>query len=1181
MSEEYQLLDAINVPIEGNILIEASAGTGKTFTITTLVMRLLLGLVEGRNAIPIEEILLVTFTRAATEELKERIYRRIVELKSALLFGESDDPVLSELVAAIELQGEEEAIAAINRLIEAERSIDQAAIFTIHGFCQRVIVKNAFSAALPFEAELVQRVEPLEHEAAYNFWRKECYYFSKDLAQFANQYYKDPISLLKKIRPYLKNPNLLVDRTTVMREREQLETKILELKEQVNSFKEEWALESENLKTALLESPLRQNSYSPSQIEKKMVAITEWQLTTSLLPPIDELSFFSITFIQSRLRKGGVLIEHPLFHKVEKLIEFVETFDFETELLLFAAYRIDKELKQIKLTHQKMGFNDILIRLYDALKDTPELLRRELHQQYQAVMIDEFQDTDEYQFFIFNELFFKEPSIPFIMIGDPKQSIYKFRGADIFVYLQAKERADNIYTLGVNYRSTESLIQAVNHLFTFKENPFKVTDIPFMPVQSHKKGDQEYLKWSEVDSKEGITFLSTSTSGLVSEARLLIAHQMAREVEALLKEGRFVVGGEESVVTPKDITFLVRSGGQAEIIKEVLRSYGINSVYLSERSNVFQSPIAADLLLLFKSLAHPYDARLAKQLLASPLYGISIREYQEVIQTPALYEAYLIEREELKLLWNSSGPLSMIRHFLMSSNRLARLRSLPEGERYVTDLLHLSELLEAQQFLSSELLLQWLASQIDEEGETEEERTLRLESDFESVQILTIHKSKGLEFPIVFYPYPFELIRRERSGTFYNPHLKRLDHTFKATEEEEELLYQESFAEEIRLFYVAITRAKYHCRIGYVSNAKSSSNAYAKNWIAQRTVLGELLMLEPEKREIPQALFQDRSIGVVEIKEELPQLGEISLKEDSSSLVAATFTGSIEREWRFTSFSHLAYNAESTFYSNDALQDEVILQRKDELRKEGDPIVTLDYPKGAEFGNFLHDLFEHLPPEALSCAEQISKEIEGSTLRHELLDKGDVLAQWLADVLNHPLDSDLTLFKILSAGNHLKELEFLFPVEQLLTPQQITQALTLHRGERGGISHFNFTPLIGMLRGFIDLIFLWEGRYYICDYKSNFLGEYYHNYSQDALQDAVAAANYDWQYLLYTVALVRFLKRIDSTFSYERDFGGVYYLFLRGMGGEESTNGVYFNRPEESTVAMLDKLFSGGESDNI
>lgn len=1261
----YQVLDPQTVPITGNMMIEASAGTGKTYTITLLVLRLLLGLNQGdqasltsagsdlfiadendkalNSARKLPEILIVTFTNAATAELKERIYSKIVELKESFFLYTDilmqkepidilPDPALLPLIEAFIAMREErgltpaEAIGeAIALLTDAEGAIDQASIFTIHAFSHRLLKENALDLGQSFHFELSQDLSALYREAIYHFWREECYPLDLRLSQIVQHLYGVPIdrstygstNLLGLIRPLIEDPSLIENDHF-----EQTSLKVL-LSEKLGLIDDVKArcltFTETDFRNLIDEVGLKKTSYRSNLVEKYHKEMQTWAKSDAQ-GGFSSLEKFTLEYMESRLQPEGDLRRMKPAHW--DLFEDLAKLDRDRpKLLHYAAYKVVRIIQQLKKSESVLGFSDLLTELNEQTKSLSTQFIESLHLRYRVVLIDEFQDTDHLQLDTFRRLFFDYPEIPFVMIGDPKQSIYGFRGADINAYLSIKGDVDQIYTLNTNYRSGTLQVDAVNQLFGRRAEinaPFIYEQIPFITIGTPEKAKQTMLTGVTLDPA-GMTLLDyqapafelkidkKSKKEQLSQGtfQTRIAEVCAKMVVQLLNEGRLVTNEGEKAVAPEDITILVRSNREADYIQRAFRKAGLNSVYLSERNSVFdpEESIAGDLYLFLRSLVFRHERGALLQSLGSVLYGFSVTEYEEIKRNSAQFESLLVERNRLNEIWDRSGVLAMIRSFIVKDNRLGRLLALENGERLASDLFHLGELLQKESFNSKEALLLWLYEKmygISPNSEAE----LRLESDFKTIQIMTIHKSKGLEFPIVFLPFGSFKSREQKSGVIVDsatqdPTQKRR-YIFEGTAEEEELQYfqQEALAEDLRLLYVALTRAKFHTFIGFSQQLAEKA--------LENSPLAYLMNITGDAQDFYANFNEALTYLSVAYEDLKAPLHYSAVEEQPESQIPAKFTRKLGPLWRFTSFSNLSYQLKWNHFTPMLADEKEIESETDELTLLAEEWGTSDgaltdlsaiaespiaetpmaeslFPKGAVTGNFIHLLLERFTPEELENPQLLERQVArhfAHLVPEERLPALVVeLQYWLQHIFDASLPIESNLRQILSGSRNVKELEFMFPIRTLLTAQKLNAILNRYipRTEAESLS---FEEMRGFLRGFIDLFFEVDGRYYVADYKSNTLAPTKAGYDETAMLHSIKHAHYDLQYLIYTVAMVKFLQNQQPDFDYERDFGGVFYFYLRGMEAGDTT-GIYYVKPDYSVIAELLALFGEVEPEEV
>ncbi|MGE9551570.1 exodeoxyribonuclease V subunit beta [Erwinia amylovora] len=1175
MTGAAQRLDPLTLPLQGERLIEASAGTGKTFTIGLLYLRLLLGLGgEAAYARPlaVEEILVVTFTEAATAELRGRIRENIHQLRIACVRGHSADGMLSQLLQEI---GDLPQAAA--QLLAAERQMDDAGIFTIHGFCQRMLNLNAFESGMLFEQQLIEDELPLRRQAAADFWRRNCYPLPLPIARVMTQMWQGPEQLLATLSPWLNGeaPSLKYppDLQETFAERHE---KIIA---QIDQLKAAW-LAAGNLYDLIALSGVDKRSYSSKHLPNWLEKLTQWaQEETADYAFPKELERFGQRILLEKTKKGQPP-QHPLFDQIDH---------FLAQPLSLRDLVIARALSEIRFATQKekqlnalLGFDDLLGRLDSALQQPGgEALAAAIRARYPVALIDEFQDTDPQQYRIFRTLYARQPDNALLLIGDPKQAIYAFRGADIFTYMKARSEVSAHYTLETNWRSSPAMVNSVNQLFSRLENPFLFNEIPFIAVQP--AGPNAALRFMVAgEAQPALRFWLQPGEGVgVSDYQQFMARQCAADICRWLtagQQGTALIGKGDKLrpVQASDITILVRSRGEASVMREALNGLNIPSVYLSNRDSVFTTPEAREMLWLLQAVLAPEQERILRSALATSIFGLDALTLEALSQDERQWDALVDEFDRYRQRWLKRGVLPMLRELMVHREIAENLLASENGERRLTDLLHLGELLqEASAQLDSEhALVRWLAQEVAQPNGQSASQQLRLESDRHLVQIVTIHKSKGLQYPLVWLPFVAHY-REAGQGIYHDRQSFQALLDLRDDAESIELAEQERLAEDLRLLYVALTRSVWHCSVGIAPLVKgnrkkegaSDLHHSAVGYLIQRGEAADATQL----REHLLALENDAVVVTVAgaAESEPWQPVQAVLPELTSQKISRP----LRDDWRVTSYSGLQQQGHSVTYE---LLPRLDVDAAGEGQSQQVALLTPHtFPRGAAPGTFLHGLFEEL-----DFTQPIGEEWLGEQLAAQGHDPAwlPVMKTWLERVLKTPLDGTLSLSQLPDASRQV-ELQFYLPIQRLLSADSLDKLMRRYDPLSEGCPPLNFQRVVGMLKGFIDLVFCWQEKYYLLDYKSNWLGESGEDYTQAAMAQAMQSHRYDLQYQLYTLALHRYLRHRLADYDYQQHFGGVIYLFLRGVDGTASDNGVYRTRPEAEFVAALDALFAGQDGE--
>ncbi|MDF9391410.1 MULTISPECIES: exodeoxyribonuclease V subunit beta [Methylococcus] len=1191
-------LDAFRCPLAGINLIEASAGTGKTWNICGLYLRLLL---EQERAV--QDILVVTFTNAATAELRDRIRGRIVETLGFLNGAgwTAGDPFVPGLVSALE--GTLDRTAMRQRLHRALLAFDEAAIFTIHGFCQRALAGTPFAAGLPFALELVQDDAMLAQEVANDFWRRRV--AAGDLSRLMIAHLleagDDPEKYANLLRRALAKP--LSDRRWPEPVEPPDEGDEQALLAAFGEARRLWQADASGIVRLLEEAIDQLNgvSYKVASLETARRGWEAWFATNDPLAPVeDKIRLFRAAVLKRGTKKGNTAPSHPFFDAAENLLALK---DGIRERLTAARLRLLRDLveqgaealRAEKRRRRVIGFDDMLWNVHEALTSGryPRLAHA-LRSRYPVALIDEFQDTDPLQFAIFRALYLAEGAVsgPVFLVGDPKQAIYSFRNADLYTYLGARRHASREYTLVENQRSVTGVIEACNALFGANRRAFLLDGLEYRPVRPGAKPRPSFTDPTEPRAPFQVWLLPKDEAGgwlLRAEAMRRCTDTAAAEIARLIQEGRAGrIRLGERVLRASDIAVLVRSHAQGRRIRQALARLGVGSVELSQAS-VFHTPEAEEIERILRAVLDPGRDRLLRAALATEIMGFDASRVAEISADEDRLLESLLRFGEYRELWQRRGFGPMYRRLLHDEGVARRALARPDGERRLTNLLHLGELLhQAQAGLTSpDALLRWLQSR-RRDSAAQDDAQLRLESDQNLVQIVTIHKSKGLEYPVVFCPYLWDGKRSARGGSEgieYHDEAGVAVQDFRPEAKDDPEIKSrrriEDDAETLRLIYVALTRAVQRCYLfAGVYRTKASdagscgeSTRSMLNWLAcgkdhsPEQWQEAKTKLDPEHieagwRALPEAIGVAPMPAIV-----VPAMAGPS--PDLERLAAQTPPAWIPPAWSTGSFTSLvrAMEAGAEARDHDALSVAPVLGPPPAALPESD---ILRFPRGAAAGICIHYLFERADftdpagwdgaiGRALALQPQGSEPAAPAMLKSLL---GDVLATDLGDGLKL---SDI------DRAQRLSELAFRLPAEGL-DPVRLNALLRDHGYSMGKL---DFRVLNGYLQGAIDLVFRHQGRYYLLDWKSNHLGYKREDYGPQALAETMVAEGYHLQYLLYTVALNRYLARRLPDYAYTNHFGGVYYLFVRGVRPAWQGAGVYFQRPAEDCIVALDALIGG------
>ncbi|TKB47320.1 exodeoxyribonuclease V subunit beta [Ferrimonas sediminicola] len=1190
-----QRLNPIQFPLQGTRLIEASAGTGKTYTIAALYLRLVLG--HGGDhghpagALLPPEILVVTFTNAATEELRDRIRRRLVEGARAFRGQlEGGDPTLTRLLADFP---EEQHPTCALKLELAAQMMDLAAIHTIHAWCQRMLREHAFDSGSLFNLQLETDLSALRQEAVRDYWRLHFYPLPTEALRPIHRLYATPAELERALMP------LLGRKLEGQNPAEVAAQQMAAVARAKSVWRGELTAVSELVHQALAAKLVSKAKIKPALLDE----VAAWLEDEGQLLPMSggkrskACDHFTTDGIQAACNKGKQVEHNRAFDAMQTLVAELERLDLKRNLLCHAANWVGERMEVEKRRQAVLGFDDLMRRLDGALQGPGgDALAATIRSQFPVALIDEFQDTDPVQYRLFQRLYKGSPEQALLMIGDPKQAIYAFRGADIHTYLQARsDTAPNHYTLSTNYRSTEAMVAAVNGVFRladdYGQGAFLFGEqIPFESVAANGRADHLEIDGEAVSA---LQLWLDPDEGPINKGSYLErqAHSAASEICRYLnlaKEGRAGFRSDKGLepLRAAHMAVLVRDFTEARAIRAALDSRGVRSVYLSDKDSVYASAEAQDLLLILQAVAAPERESGIRAALACATLGHGWGQLDALNRDERAWDEMVDAFRELQHHWQSKGVLSMIRALMVRFGVATRLMHQGGGERSLTNLLHLAELLQAASAtLDGELaLLRLLAEQI-ESGQGDDDQVLRLESDAELVQVVTIHKSKGLEYPLVFLPFILgfrQAAARDGLLTYRGADGSKV--AFNPAAEALEEAEHERLAEDLRLLYVALTRPVYACFLG-LAPVKLGRSGRRDMSDLHLGALGYLLgggapMTRGELEHALSRLAQDPGTELLPLPEVLDNR-YVAEEADPARMAARQALRPVPSGWRVGSYSGLLTGMshqldESDTSTSGALAriEELMADAQLPLEREPQAGTIHAFPRGAAPGTFLHDLLEWVADQGFGTVapQALSEEIARRCEHKGLEEWQPTLELWLTEMLRQPMaliDGPAALADLTTV---VAEMEFWFAAHRL-DVQHLDELVRRHIWPGEPRPRLRPQLLDGMLKGFIDLTFEHRGRFYVADYKSNYLGADAQAYDLEAMKAGMLSHRYDLQLALYTLALHRLLASRIEDYDYDRHMGGGLYLFLRGMG--QACQGVVSLRPERALIEAMDLAFEG------
>jgi len=1151
-------------------LIEASAGTGKTWTISVLYLRLILEL-----GFTPRQIIVTTFTNAAAEELRERLRSRLLWALHRLLSGDwqcagdaSDDAAW----LAARWQAMLPETQDLPRLQVALSELDLAPIGTLHGLCRRILSEH------PFAAGAVLRFgEVVDGEACLKL-------LVDDLWRICQQSAGEPAL----VRAFATLGVALSRRSIATLLRQLLRPGVDLAREALAPLPVEHA--------ATLARWAAQGGVIDSRRTAAATAcarLAAWLENQTGAPSNVPGLLADLRKLPAALLKASR--EDPA---VRGVLEFVDAQCLPRleRLLIHAAASIADQaarmLDERLAAAGSLRFEDLLLRVQRALEceAAPRPLAQMLYQRWPVALVDEFQDTDGVQFEILDRIYRDADGAlrgHLVMIGDPKQAIYRFRGGDIHAYLRARQHAQQTLALDVNHRSSQPLVAAVNEFYALCGDLLGAdaerSAIRYQAVTPSNRRDAEPYLIDGMPCGQPLTIhYQSCPAASVPERRAEALDHCARQIVALLADDRHRIGSRP--LLPSDIAVLLPRHSDVDELCQRLRRRGVPCV-TSSRGSVFATDVARELQLILYAVVHCNERSAVNAALATRLLGVDFRQLQALEADLQAWQAHSRRFHEWSARWQAEGVQALISGLVEVI--APRLLHSGQGERDITDLRHLGELLQAQSARSAgqEALLAWFAQQraaaASGDEAVGEAQQLRIESDARRVRLMTLHASKGLEFPIVFLPLMWDhgSRRPDPCVLLTDPSTGRWRLGFDEAAQQLDQIEQQD--ERFRVLYVALTRAIYACHLfALPPDRPATAGANAKP--AQGTARSALDVMLTRLHGRPPASAHIRWIDgwTVDGPERIDRTGG----DDAGVRVARPLPdrpdAPVPARHSFTTLAHIAVAQALDSAATDESPRGTAAGPSTSALPEAHPLLTeLAGTRGTEFGNAIHAMFERR-----ACGQTFAAQralIQQCLAEYGVVVRGmttDALVERLVARLQAVLDLPLepepgasTCLSDIGEPDLRAEMAFHFVLDDV-DLRALRHACERH-GEPGLVP-FGERRLAGLMLGKIDLVFRLGGRYHVLDYKGNYLGDDLAEYCGERLLAHMDAAHYRFQALLYTLAVHRFLRRRLDGYRIARDLGACHYLFVRAIGLREGA-GHWRHRFPDELIMAVDEVFGG------
>ncbi|AXN02052.1 Exodeoxyribonuclease V beta chain [Candidatus Purcelliella pentastirinorum] len=1151
-------LNIFNIPLKGKILIESSAGTGKTFTIIIIYIRLILGINTKylyKKPLSVKKILILTYTNYGSLEIKKKIYENINILLRSCIEKKCSNNILLKIFKKIK-----DFKTSIKILLKAKKQINNASIFTIHVFCKKILETYALELNIPFKYKLLKNKSILYEQSVINFWRKYFYKLEFNIVKYIVYKIKTPKNLLKIISPWLngKLPNF---ENIPIKKESILLKKFKEIIEIIKKIKKKWNKNKNKIISIILSLKVNKKIYNKKNLLIWFNKITNWvydKNTIEFIPKI--LKYFRISIINKN-KKITDIKKYKIFYFIEEL--FNKKSSLYYHIISFAIIKTREIIKKEKVNKNLISFDDLINVINTSIKNKNfKKISKKINKKYPVTIIDEFQDTDYNQYKIFDNIYNKKKKFTLLLVGDPKQAIYDFRNADIFSYIKITSKISKKFNLITNWRSSPRIVKSINKIFSIKDKPFVLDKIPFTKSKYNKiNSNLSFILNKKKQPAIKIWYIENNELNY-SNNKLSIAQKCAYEICSWLKYSKknksYIVNKIKmsKPLCPSDITILVKNNKEAKIICKTFKKNNLQTFYLSNNNNIYSTNEAKEILLILKATINPENINILKNSLITNIINFNIFEISKIEKNKNLYYTFIKKFKSYYQIWKKFGIISLFNIILSDFNIIKNYNIIDNNEQKIINILHIGELLHKIYYETNNKnnIINYLEKKINNTEKTKKNEQIRYNNIHNKIKVMTIHKSKGLEFPIVWIPFITNYNKINRN-IYHNRN--NFNKVLNLQKNNKKLIEEEILSENIRKFYVALTRAIYNCNIVVIlTNKKKETNINNQN---------ELNYLINNKNELNfkkylinfQKIFSKNEINISYFKNKKNiNYNEINFIKEKEKIYYLKHT--LKNNSQINSFSSI---------KKEELKNKKLYIKKN--IKKNNILTPHNFPRGKYYGNFLHKLLENIDFNKPLNYNFINKKIKNIELNKNWT---PIIIDWLKNILNKQLNKKNICLSKIKKNKYKKELKFYIKIKKIITKNIFNKMMCYYDNISLQSPKLKFNKLSGILTGSIDMIFNWQNKYYLIDYKSNWLGYSDKSYSYMKLKNTIIQYRYDLQYNIYALALHKYLKQKMKNYKFEKNFGGIFYLFIRGINNNNK-HGIFFKKIKFNFVNEFNKFF--------
>ncbi|WP_343188123.1 exodeoxyribonuclease V subunit beta [Buchnera aphidicola (Ceratoglyphina bambusae)] len=1135
-------LNPLKINFLENSLIESSAGTGKTFNIVILFLRLILQInVKNKhiNNINIKKILILTFTKYSKKEIYKKIKYELYNFKKDCMKQKSKNVVYNKIIKKIKSFNN-----AIKILSNTEENIHSASIFTIHQFCNKIIRRNTFIFKNIFKKNIMKKEKKIFLKYIIKFWRKNFYSTPMEITKIIYNYWNEPKKIFKEVKNILKN-NINIKKNKKFH-KNTIKSYHFCLIKKITIFKKNCYSSIKILKKIIYKLKKNKKGYKKLLKIKKIIQTWYEKKTKNYFVPKEIINLIKTKNIEKYKNYNK---KFTLFLKTIK--KFSKKKFLMKELIIYKILNeVPKMIKKYKEKKSKLDFDDITKTIEKKIKTNKKLLES-IRKKYPIAIIDEFQDTDIHQQRIFKKIYKNKKKNIMILLSDPKQSIYSFRGANIFSYIKFRQEIKKKYYLDVNWRSSPNIVKSVNKIFLNIKYPFIYKEIKYKKIKYKKKNKYIKLKINKLEeSNFKILFYNKSEINLekyFNWASKQCAIQISKWLYYIkLKKAKINYFNKARMFKKRDIVIIVKNYIEANYVKKYLKKYNIKYNYLSEKINIYKTKECNEILILLKSILDISNKKKMINAFSTFILSKSINEIYKISEYKNVWlKQTKIFKKYLNIL-KKRGILTLIKYLIKKNSKIELIKYNDKFKKYF----FISKILEKKKFQIKNFnnLIHWLENKIENTINSNEEY-LNKNEEKKSIKILTVHKSKGLEYPVVIIPF-IMTFKQKNNILYYNKKNNTKKNINLKKKNKKNINY--NLSEDLRLLYVSLTRAIVHCTIilAAIKKKKKSKNTNVhkssigyilqkkennfKNFIKIIKNLNKNKFIEIENKILKKKIYKDINVYTKKIK-----------KNEKKKY--------IKKNWNITNFSRIKKEIKKINHKNKINNINFKKNKKKECK-----LNTYNFPRGKSFGKMLHEIIKKYIKYKKVKNSWIEKKITSYNLNKKWL---TIIDTWMKNIINKKISKNGIKLRNFKKEHYVQDLEFCIYIKKDLEIRHICNKFITEK-------KIKLKIFKGMLNGIIDIMFLWKKKYYFIDFKFNYLGNKKECYNKKKIMKSIIKNKYEIQYKIYSIGMHQYLKKKIKNYSFKKHFGGAFYLFLRAFDDTSSKKkyGKIFIRIKENLI---------------